>query len=93
MSAEDATVQLPKQFNDADKAVFDGNKGYQYVGDPFVLFQNFFGSMSPFVEATGGSDFGLAERGYQKGKEPALEMDLECTLNELFLKSSAMPRT
>lgn len=60
------------------------NKGYQYVGDPFVLFQNFFGSMSPFVEATGGGDFGLTERGYQKGKEGALEMDLECTLNELF---------
>jgi len=62
-------------------------KGYQYVGDPFALFQNFFGSVSPFTEAAtggGGDNFGLAQRGYQKGMEPPLEIELNCTLNEIY---------
>lgn len=62
-------------------------KGYQYVGDPFADFQNFFGAANPFQEAiAGGStgDFGLAQRGYQKGMEPDLEMELNCTLNEIY---------
>lgn len=58
-------------------------RGYQYVGDPFVLFQDFFGTTSPFSEALGG-DFGLKQRGYQKKSEDALEIELLCTLKDLY---------
>lgn len=61
-------------------------RGYQYVGDPFALFQKFFGSVSPFAEVSAllNQGGGLATRSLPKTAENALEMELPCTLEELY---------
>jgi len=61
-------------------------RGYQYVGDPFTLFQDFFGSTSPFAEVADATEesMGLAARGFQKKTEEPLEMDLVCSLEDLY---------
>jgi DnaJ-class molecular chaperone len=61
-------------------------RGYQYVGDPFALFQKFFGSVSPFAEVTEmvNQGTGLAPRTLSKTAEDSLEMELSCTLEELY---------
>jgi len=62
------------------------HRGYQYVGDPKALFQDFFGSTSPFAEVTDvtAEGMGLVQRGFQKKTEEALEMDLVCSLEDLY---------
>lgn len=74
------------------------HRGYQYVGDPFALFQNFFGSTSPFAEVSEASadSMGLVQRGFQKKTEEPLEMDLVCSLEDLYdgaSKKVAVQRT
>jgi DnaJ family protein B protein 4 len=73
-------------------------RGYQYVGDPFALFQKFFGSVSPFAEVTQmlNQGTGLGPRTLPKTAEDALEMELPCTLEELYegvTKKVAIERT
>eukprot|EP00397_Hematodinium_sp_SG-2012_P058345 GEMP01073739.1.p1 GENE.GEMP01073739.1~~GEMP01073739.1.p1 ORF type:complete len:178 (+),score=44.46 GEMP01073739.1:62-595(+) len=54
-------------------------RGYQYVGDPFVLFNEVFGQVSPF---------GLKESVYRAPKLTVandIEVDLHCTLEELYM--------
>lgn len=73
-------------------------RGYQYVGDPFALFQKFFGSVSPFAEVTAmlSEGTGLAPRTLPKTVEENLEMELPCTLEELYegtTKKVAIERT
>jgi DnaJ-class molecular chaperone len=62
------------------------HRGYQYVGDPFALFQDFFGSTSPFAEVSEASaeSMGLGDRGFQKKTEQGLEMALVCSLEDLY---------
>lgn len=73
-------------------------RGYQYVGDPFLLFQKFFGSVSPFAEVTQMLEQGpgLANRSLPKSAEDALEIDIPCSLEELYegvFKKVAIERT
>lgn len=53
-------------------------RGYQYVGDPFVLFTEVFGQETPF---------GLGEGVYRAEKRKLaedIEVELRCTLEELY---------
>jgi len=54
-------------------------RGYQYLGDPFTLFLEVFGQASPF--AIKGGDVYRAEK---KKVAEDIEVDLECTLEELY---------
>jgi len=74
------------------------HRGYQYVGDPFALFQDFFGSTSPFTEVSDASadSMGLLKRGFQNKVEAAIEIQVECSLEDLYdgaSKKVAVQRT
>eukprot|EP00746_Dinoflagellata_sp_MGD_P164242 gnl/MRDRNA2_/MRDRNA2_92766_c0_seq1.p1 gnl/MRDRNA2_/MRDRNA2_92766_c0~~gnl/MRDRNA2_/MRDRNA2_92766_c0_seq1.p1 ORF type:complete len:312 (-),score=74.08 gnl/MRDRNA2_/MRDRNA2_92766_c0_seq1:100-1035(-) len=73
-------------------------RGYQYVGDPFALFHDFFGSTSPFAEVSDVTAEGmnLVPRGFQKKTEEPLEMEVVCSLEDLYdgtSKKVAVERT
>mmetsp|Transcript_40868 Transcript_40868/g.107292 ORF Transcript_40868/g.107292 Transcript_40868/m.107292 type:complete len:317 (-) Transcript_40868:139-1089(-) len=69
------------------KATF---RGYQYTGDPYALFNEFFGSKSPFAEVVRengvlSDDFVMRPLEIPKKKEDPLVVDFEVTLEELFV--------
>lgn len=71
--------------------------GYRYIGNADKIFENFFGTNNPFFDITdplstneAGSMFGKSYGGLNsrplKGP-PNVEMELACTLLELFMGS------
>lgn len=74
------------------------HRGYQYVGDPLALFHDFFGSTSPFAEVSevSAESMGLVQRGFLKKDEEPLEMEVVCSLEDLYdgtSKKIAVQRT
>lgn len=71
-----------------DGVMEDSNyKGYQYVEDPMVLFEFFFGQTSPvaLMLAEYNGKFNLAPRTLQnENSAKATNLELRCTLDELY---------
>jgi DnaJ-class molecular chaperone len=59
--------------------------GYQYVGDPLKMFQEFFASDSAFVPlTTGDAGLGMKRREPPRTIEPPLELELQVSLEEIY---------